>query len=227
MDKVSTTSLAKLNQISRKELLNQLVDLGLITKDGKTWSLTKLGEAEGGEYKSSKRFGTYIVWPKTTCIDENISQVGNYNNHTKTNNPSSVQEAHNNYSLSTNVELCHSLSEFRKKFPANHRCNDGHYVRSRGEALIDNWLYQAGIVHAYERKLPIEEDVYSDFFLPSGNVYIEYWGMENDKYLSRKQEKLLIYKKYTYNLIELDDSAINNLDDVMPKLLIKYGVIIN
>jgi len=32
--------------------------------------------------------------------------------------------------------------------------------------IIDNWLYMAEIVHAYERKLPIEEDVYSDFLHP-------------------------------------------------------------
>lgn len=49
---------------------------------------------------------------------------------------------------------------FREKFPATHRAADGHMVRSRAEMLIDNWLYMAEIVHAYERKLPIEEDVY-------------------------------------------------------------------
>tara|TARA_R110000787_G_scaffold55239_2_gene127641 strand:- start:5078 stop:5230 length:153 start_codon:yes stop_codon:yes gene_type:complete len=33
--------------------------------------------------------------------------------------------------------------------------------------LIDNWLYMAETVHAYERKLPIEEDVYCDFYIPT------------------------------------------------------------
>lgn len=62
------------------------------------------------------------------------------------------------------------------------------------------------IVHAFERKLPVEEDVYCDFYLPVGKVYIEFWGLENDeKYKERKQEKIKIYQKYGFNLIELND----------------------
>lgn len=75
------------------------------------------------------------------------------------------------------------------------------------------------------RKLPIEEDVYSDFYIPTGKVYIEYWGYENDqKYLARKQKKIELYKKYCFNLIELQDKEVQNLDDVLPRLLLKYGV---
>lgn len=44
------------------------------------------------------------------------------------------------------------------------------------------------IVHAYERKLPIEEEVYCDFYLPNGKVYIEFWGLESDeRYIQRKK----------------------------------------
>ena len=54
--------------------------------------------------------------------------------------------------------------------------------------LIDNWLYMQQIAHAYERKLPVEEDVYCDFYLPAGKAYIEYWGMEKDPaYAARMQ----------------------------------------
>ena len=53
------------------------------------------------------------------------------------------------------------------------------------EGGIDNTLYEYWLVHAYERKLPVEEDVYCDFYIPTGKVYIEYWGYENDeKYLN-------------------------------------------
>ena len=114
---------------------------------------------------------------------------------------------------------------FREKFEAKHRATDGHFVRSKAEMLIDNWLYMAEIVHAYERKLPIEEDVYCDFYIPTGKVYIEYWGYDNDpKYLARKEKKLAIYQKYGFKLIELDDNSVQNLDDVLPRLLLKFGV---
>jgi hypothetical protein len=105
------------------------------------------------------------------------------------------------------------------------RTADGHYVRSRAEMLIDNWLYMSEIVHAYERKLPVEEDVYCDFYLPIGKVYIEYWGLENDeRYAARKKVKIDIYNKYGFNLIEIDDTDIQNLDDVLPRKLLRFGI---
>jgi hypothetical protein len=117
------------------------------------------------------------------------------------------------------------MDSFRHKFEATHRTTDGHFVRSKAEMLIDNWLYMAEIVHAYERKLPIEEEMYCDFYIPTGKVYIEFWGYDNDaKYLARKQEKLAIYQKYNFNLIELIDKDVLNLDDILPRLLLKFGV---
>ena len=71
---------------------------------------------------------------------------------------------------------------------------------SKAEMLIDNWLYMAEIVHAYERKLPIEEDVYCDFYIPKGKVYIEYWGMtkfEGLEPISQHKEPREIYETAT------------------------------
>jgi very-short-patch-repair endonuclease len=116
-------------------------------------------------------------------------------------------------------------SGFRDKFMPKLRSADGHYVRSRAEMLIDNWLYTAEIVHAYERKLPVEEEVYCDFYLPAAKVYVEFWGMESDeKYRKRKEAKKAIYNQYGFNLIEVHDKDINNLDDVLPRLLLKFGI---
>ena len=116
-------------------------------------------------------------------------------------------------------------NDFRSKFPAAHRSTDGHLVRSRAEMLIDNWLYMQQIAHAYERKLPVEEDVYCDFYLPAGKAYIEYWSMEKDPaYAARMQEKKAVYAKHGLNLIELTDQDILNLDDVLPRLLLKFGI---
>ena len=112
---------------------------------------------------------------------------------------------------------------FREKFPPYIRTEDGHGVRSRGEQIIDNWLYHKGIVHAYERRVPIEEEVYCDFFIPIGQkVWIEYWGLDEEKYLKRKEIKKNFYKKYEKNLIELENKDIENLDDMMPIKLRPY-----
>jgi hypothetical protein len=49
--------------------------------------------------------------------------------------------------------------------------------------------------------------------------------MEIDaKYCERKKEKIAIYEQYGFSLIELNDQDISNLDDVLPRLLLKHGI---
>lgn len=50
----------------------------------------------------------------------------------------------------------------RLRFPSRYRCEDGHYVKSLSEMLIDNWFYNHWIVHAYERIVPIKERIISE-----------------------------------------------------------------
>lgn len=121
----------------------------------------------------------------------------------------------------------HTNHDFRKRLLPEYRTTDGHFVRSKAEMLIDNWLYTAGIVHAYERKLPIKEDAYCDFYLPSGKVYLECWGIENDDaYNNRRKLKTELYQRYQLALIDLTDDHVRNLDDHLPKLLLTYNIMV-
>jgi len=131
-------------------------------------------------------------------------------------NNKAKQKLSNGYKIS-DIEV--EEKNFRDKFPANIRTDDGHKVRSKAEQIIDNWLYRNGIVHAYERRVPIEEALYCDFFIPIGKVWIEYWGLEDKKYLKRKELKKQLYKKHDRKLIELTDKDIGNLDDILPMKL--------
>jgi len=290
---ISTTALAKIQGIAAKELFAHLLEQGLIAKESDSWVLTNKGKSKGGEYKESKQYGKYIVWPEnleielssstqskqssvklitSTAIGKHfgisakktnfiLSEIGWLEKSLKgwtvsiqgkkqggiqaedqrtgipyVRWPESILESNTlletighvkgtSGNKVTNNKTSNSDVGFREKFEAKHRSADGHFVRSKAEMLIDNWLYMAEIVHAYERKLPIEEDVYCDFYIPTGKVYIEYWGYENDqKYLARKEKKIEIYKKYGFNLIELNDKEVQNLDDILPKMLLKYGV---
>jgi hypothetical protein len=115
-----------------------------------------------------------------------------------------------------------SEEDFRKKYPRKYRAQDDHYVRTKSETIIDNWLYNHIIVHAYERKVPIKEDMYCDFFIPQGKCYIEYWGLKEEEYLKRKKKKHDLYLKHELDLIELTERDIENIDDVLPKKLMKF-----
>ena len=67
-----------------------------------------------------------------------------------------------------------------------------------------------------------EEIVISDFYIPAGDVYIEFWGNNDPSYKNRKVTKQNLYKNNGINLIELDDSHIKRLNDILPRLLHKY-----
>lgn len=308
MKKISTSALAKKHNIQSKEFFLVLFQDGYIQKNdglGKyfnnknTWLLTTKGKEIGGEYKTSERFGEYIVWPENITLSKDISagfitasKIGQHFNiagkkinlilselgwiqkdikgwkltkqgksqkgiqdEDKTSGIPYVRWSENILESKILIETISELKgehpkkqepdvenqentdqnpetkkvcDFRSKFPATHRPQDGHMVRSRGEMLIDDFLYQQGIVHAYERKVPIEEDMYCDFWLPTGKVYIEYWGIEDqEKYKERKRKKKELYEKYELNLIELSNKDVENLDDVLPRLLLKHGILIN
>lgn len=209
----SATKIATKYMLSARKVNMILSEIGFIEKYLKGWHITDLGIKNGGVQKENIQNGIpYVEWDKT--IFENNAFL------------SIIQEVKGEAGENTQKKIDNSKEpNFREKFIAKHRATDGHMVRSKAEMLVDNWLYMAEIVHAYERKLPIEEEVYCDFYIPTGKIYIEFWGLENDpKYAKRKEKKKAIYAKYGFKLIELTDEDVFNLDDVLPKMLLKHGV---
>ncbi len=211
---ISSTVMGRQYELSPNKINFLLSELGWIQKSLKGWVITEQGKKQGGvQFEDTKSGVPYVKWPEAIMDSKSLKETVGHIKGTETQSSTASQSAPQD------------SVEFRDKFPAKHRSADGHNVRSKAEMLIDNWLYMAEIVHAYERKLPIEEDVYCDFYIPTGKVYIEYWGYENDsKYIARKKKKIEIYQKYGFNLIELDDEKVQNLDDHLPRLLLKYGV---
>ncbi|MBI3718109.1 MAG: glycerol kinase [Sphingobacteriales bacterium] len=217
---LNATTIGKHYNISSQRLNLVLSELGWIEKDLAGWTITKLGKSVGGkQYEHETSGGTYVLWPGHILENKSLNEVFKESQPEKeTTKVAPVPTQQQAVSQPTS-------NNFRDKFPATIRTRDGHMVRSRAEVIIDNALYEYKLAHAYERKLPIEEDLYSDFYIPSENVYIEFWGMENDpKYLERKKVKLEIYKKYDFKLIEITDEDILNLDDHLPKKLLKFGI---
>jgi len=211
---INATTVGKKFGLSSQRINLVFAEIGWTEKAIKGWLITNLGRKVGGRQFEHQSGGTYVMWPKN--ILENKTLIRSLNGKETIKNDSEKQK--------NSV-----VDNFRTQFPANYRTKDGHQVRSRAEAIIDNALYDYGLAHAYERKLPIEENVYSDFYIPSKNggkaVYIEFWGLENEpKYADRKKVKKDIYNKYDLNLIELSDKHIENLDDYLPRMLLKFDI---
>ena len=210
---ITATSIGKTFNISATRTNSILSEIGWIKKDAiKGWHLTELGKRLGGaESKYAPSGVSFVRWPERIVKNEILV--------------TNMRQASGEVSQAKEEESFKSdPTEFREKYRAEHRAKDGHYVRSKAELIIDNTLYDYKIVHAYERKLPVEEDVYCDFYIPTGKVYIEYWGLEEEKYLANKKRKLEIYSKYNFNLIELLDKDVSNLEDTLPAKLLDFGI---
>lgn len=209
---LSSTEIGKHFNFSANKVNSIISELGWIEKGIKGWVLTESGKRQGGIQEKHHRSGVpYVKWPSSLL---GSTVLGN-----------SIDSLTGDGIEQKPIEKATDDIGFREKFPAKHRTTDGHYVRSKAEMLIDNFLYMLEIPHAYERRLPIEEEIYCDFYIPTGKVYIEYWGFENEpKYLTRKKAKQEIYKKYNFNLIELNEKEVQNLDDYLPRLLLEFGI---
>lgn len=213
---LSSTKIGKAIGLPNQRVNLVLAELGWIEKFVKGWTVTPQGERIGGVTRTSQKGVPYVVWPaailKNRVFRASATDVaGELAEEPPVPAPEPKESA--------------AVEDGRLRFPAKYRTADGHYVRSRAELSIDNWLYMQGIVHAYERKLPIEEDAYCDFYLPEKKVFVEYWGMEKDpKYAARKEEKRALYARYGLNLVELADPELENLDDNLARLLIRFGV---
>jgi hypothetical protein len=207
---LTATSVGKEFEMPPTRINSIFSELGWITRDNiKGRLITELGKRLGGVQSRDHVSGIpYGRWPESITKNNLLKN--------------SISEARGEVSKAEepkNQNPAADSKEFRDKFRPEHRAQDGHYVRSKSEIIIDNWLYVSKTVHAYERKLPIEEEMYCDFYIPTGKVYIEYWGSEDDKYIARKNKKLEIYKNITSNL---SNSLIKTYSNLTMSSLVNY-----
>jgi len=221
---LNATAIGEHFKISNKRLNLLLNELGWIEKTVQGWGLTHLGKTIGGrQFEHETSGGTYVLWPDSIFQNKDLMEM--FQETPKEKSPVKPLQ-HIIEKLDDNIP-----NDFRKKYPAEYRTKDGHYVRSKAELTIDDSLYLWGIPHAYEKKLPnTVENVYSDFHIPSGKgrpkaVYIEYWGMENDEtYNKRKSNKIEIYNQLGLSLIQLNDADIKNIEDSLQKYLLQHEI---
>ena len=135
--------------------------------------------------------------------------------------------------LLVEITNCREITILDDSYEGKFTCTDGHIVKSKSEMIIDNWLFDHGIPHAYEKKLPIDNDerhdLHPDFCLPGyGNdtddIYIEYWGYneKNIEYTKSKNYKMKIYKELKVTVICLEEKDIMDINASLSRKLKFY-----
>lgn len=89
------------------------------------------------------------------------------------------------------------------------KANDGHYLRSSLEVIVDNILFFNKVPHDVDKVISEEKDDKNyryDFFAYKHGYYIEVWGMEDasESYRKKKEKKIQFYKDKGLKLIEIN-----------------------
>ena len=111
-----------------------------------------------------------------------------------------------NKTIYLEITNCDEIKLLDAEYKSGFMCEDGHKVKSPYEKIIDNWLYQEGILHAYEKKIIVDKnnDLTPDFYIPKltnvtgktiTDIYIEFWGYDetNIHYQEIKNYKTNLY----------------------------------
>lgn len=116
-------------------------------------------------------------------------------------------------------EQLYKMQTMQEQIPRAKKCTDGCLVRSIGEVLIDNWLYSNNIKHQVEKKIPIPQLKYCDWYLPDYDVYIEFWGDIHTKYPEARKIKEKLYQKNKLKLVNIEPEDTDNLDEILKSKL--------
>lgn len=145
----------------------------------------------------------------------------------------SCYHKYGNKELLFKITNCTSVELLDENYEGRYTCKDGHIVKSKSERDIDNYLFEHGIPHAYEKALPYgaaaKEVLHPDFYLPhylgeGKHVYIEHWGYNENNlhYTKTKVFKISKYKELGITLVctnEKTDSG--DIDTILEQKLNK------
>lgn len=102
---------------------------------------------------------------------------------------------------------------------------DGHGVENRGERMIDNWLYVAGVVHARNYQIGSEPTPGANFYLPELGLCIEYWRADASAgELADKLQKQEIYRASGQAYLEIHEHELEQLDELLARALLRRGL---
>lgn len=125
----------------------------------------------------------------------------------------------------TDIEFVSELNKYEDGL--TYTCKDGHRVRSKSEVIIDNYLYDHNLKHAYEKAYPIdnnkEHDLHPDFYLPELDLYIEHWGYANKaNYNEEKDYKIKIYNQNKTTVIGTNEDDTLDIETSLNRKLKFY-----
>jgi len=215
-------------KITAQKVNRVLESLGWITRspyESGGWVSTKAGRNNGASDHVASSGVPFVKYDETVLKQRSLqgalSELAVPTQLAKAPEPTELMETDGCH---CSCGKCSILGKTQK-----YKTRDGHYVRSRGEAMIDNFLYFTRVPHAYELEvhLPGDKVLTPDFccLTAKGNVYIEFWGMEGQPDYDKSMEyKKKLYEEFDLELIDVWPDNLDDLDAYLSRKLAQHGV---
>jgi hypothetical protein len=200
-------------RLHARQINRALAELGLQRHSILGWELTELGRSLGGKQEESEASGAfYVTWPHEVIDNPVIHrELTRQSDQIPTQEPSLPGAEPD---LFANPEAGISCDGI-----------DGHRLATALQMRVCNWLYLAQLAHAYQRALPTEELIHADFYVPTGNVYIDCWEADiGAREISTRLRKRELYKDLGLNSLEVNAADVERLDEVLGSGLLAFGI---
>lgn len=210
---ITATSLGKVVGLNAREVNRIMAELGWLKHGFQGWELTIHGEQCGGIQLENESSGTfYVVWPQLIKQNSLFSDA--------------LSAAENLFSPKKEVDnsLADDLFSQQTELPQYVTAIDGHVHESRSRSQICHWLYMAGIVHSCQRRLPVEAEHLTDFYIPTHQIYIECWDDESGSGLASRLQRKELYSQFDYQVINIEKKHLEQLDEYLTREFRKHGV---
>ena len=132
------------------------------------------------------------------------------------------------HSVDVRITNCRDVEIIDKYGNKKVKTKDGRFVRSLSEKIILDYFFDHFIRIIYEKTVAyINEkgeaaELHPDFYLPDYDLYIEFNGLTNKKYLRQKEYVSKIYTAKGYTVVILESDDINDIESTLDQVLEKH-----
>lgn len=168
--------------LSARQINRTLAELGLQRRSCSGLQLTALGASFGGRQELHDEYAlSVITWPHELVDDPVLHRELNR----LAGEDLAVPEAPESAPAARSQAMPDLFAPDRETAPprdaaqgagsAPRRALDGHAVDSLLQRRVCDWLYEAQLAHARDRRLPVDDNLSADFYVPAAGLYIECW----------------------------------------------------
>lgn len=218
-----------------RQINRNLAEIGLLKLTVRGLELTRLGERFGGRQERDEDNGLLLVtWPHEIVDDPVVHRELTRlaaDGQTKENARDGLDDQVPTTAGSDEPAKMDALPDLFSQAPTPNtgpplsveevrRGLDGHEVQSLLQQRVCDWLYEAQLAHARDRRLPVEEPLTADFYVPAYGLYIECWERDvPTAALTRRLRTREVCRELDLAYQEIAAADVSRVDDVLTKCI--------